>query len=115
MNIDSGNCYYRISSIFRMPVLEIDLDETAVNNIKREVEFSSMKRENPDHVRKGSSGGWVQILTDIQKKQAERIAGPMLSLLNYSIRDDKINNFEPFLPVKLQSSEINKAIAQACT
>lgn len=91
--------------------LDIKLDEKAIDHIKREVDFTTMKTENPDHVRRGRSGEWAQLFTDEQKRQVVSIAGPMLKLLNYLVGEDQVNSLLPCLPAQLSSNQIEKAIA----
>lgn len=93
--------------------LDIELSEEAIAAIKRDVEFNTMKRENPHHVRKGRSGRWREVLTDAQKQRAARIAGPMLEILNYPVYESQTDQSLPCLPTQLDSSQIEKAIAHA--
>lgn len=55
-------------------------DKEAINE---EVSFSSLKANNPKHLNKGKSGYWREKLTEVQKEQAEIIAGPLLRYLGY--------------------------------
>lgn len=91
--------------------LGIELDEEARGHIKSEVDFATMKMENPDHVREGGSGGWAQLLTNAQKRQALQIARRMLELLHYPIDEDQIYNTLPCLPRQLTSSQVEEATA----
>ncbi len=94
--------------------LGIELDKEVIEHIKSEVDLMCMKSENPHHVRKGKSGEWINALTDAQKNQVIRIAGPMFEILNYPIYDKSINDgVLPCMPVKLTSGQIEKAIAHA--
>lgn len=89
--------------------LGIELDAQALKQIKDEVTFSSMKKQSPNHLRKGKSSQWKQKFTASQKERAEKIAGPMLALLNYPISDT--NNGLPYLPTELTKEKIEAAIA----
>jgi aryl sulfotransferase len=53
--------------------------------IKEAVSFSTMHEEKPDHVNKGQAGQWLSVLTDDQNNAINRVAGPMLALLGYSL------------------------------
>jgi aryl sulfotransferase len=53
--------------------------------IKEAVSFSTMHEEKPDHVNKGQAGQWLNVLTDDQINAINRVAGPMLALLGYSL------------------------------
>ncbi|MGB3508667.1 MAG: sulfotransferase domain-containing protein [Microcoleaceae cyanobacterium] len=79
--------------------LGIELDEKAIDEIKEKVSLSSMKKESPNHIRKGKLGQWVDILTDAQKEEALQIATPLLKLLNYPL-NNHIDTL-PELPEKL--------------
>lgn len=89
--------------------LGIDLDQNAIDQIKNEVAFSTMKQKSPSHLRKGKTGEWRQGLTGAQKRQVEQIAGPMLALLNYPVSeaDDSL----PYLPPELSHDGLKRAIA----
>ncbi|CAN5848770.1 hypothetical protein BH24BAC1_BH24BAC1_37540 [soil metagenome] len=45
--------------------------------------FSTLKSKNPKHLRKGTSGYWMEQLTEEQVERAEIIAGPLLGHLHY--------------------------------
>ena len=47
--------------------LEVDLDEKARGEIKEKVSVNNMKKDSPNHIRKGKSGQWLDIYTDAQK------------------------------------------------
>ncbi|HET59546.1 MAG TPA: hypothetical protein ENN32_04185 [Chloroflexi bacterium] len=53
--------------------------------IKDAVSFSTMHAEKPDHVNKGQAGQWLNVLNDDQINAINRVAGPMLALLGYSL------------------------------
>ncbi|WP_210407398.1 hypothetical protein, partial [Hydrocoleum sp. CS-953] len=61
--------------------------------------FNSMKKESPNHIRKGKLGQWVDILTDVQKEEVLEMATPLLKLLNYPV-NSQIDTL-PELPEKL--------------
>ncbi len=63
--------------------LEVDLDPGQCERIIEATSFESMKREHPDHLRRGTGGQWREVLTPKQKDTALRIAGPLLDLLGY--------------------------------
>ncbi len=93
--------------------LEINLDDSAVQQIKKDVNFSTMKSENPMHVRKGRSGGWMLGLNKSQKTQADNILSPMLELLGYPSTENQIGNSLPNIPDHLKSINIKNAITYA--
>lgn len=92
--------------------LDIDLNDEAVERIKHEVDFATMKNENPRHVRKGKAYQWVHALTRAQKKQAARIAGSMLKILNYPVSEYQTGSM-PCVPTHLTSRQIDKAVGRA--
>ncbi|MEM1168086.1 MAG: sulfotransferase domain-containing protein [Cyanobacteria bacterium P01_H01_bin.35] len=79
--------------------LEIDLDDQAKGKIKEKVSLNSMKKESPNHIRKGKLGQWVDIFADVQKEEVLEIATPLLQLLNYPV-NSQIDTL-PELPEKL--------------
>ena len=94
--------------------LGIELNKEAFEAIKREVGFETMKSENPDHVREGRSGGWLEVLSNEQKKRAIRASGRgILELLNYPIDEDQVGVSLPRLPDRLSDRELEKAIRQS--
>lgn len=52
--------------------------------LEKSVSFSTLKKKNPKHLKKGALGYWKDQLTDYQISRAEIIAGPLLEYLNYS-------------------------------
>jgi aryl sulfotransferase len=64
--------------------LDLYLDESRKKQIENEVAFSSMKKENPKHLKKGQSGYWMDYLTEEQIEKAEIIAGPLIRFLRYT-------------------------------
>jgi aryl sulfotransferase len=79
--------------------LGLALSDQDTQKIKDAVSFSTMHQEKPDHVNKGQSGQWLQTLTDDQVSAINRVAGPMLSLLGYSI-----TGTQPQLPKLIQGA-----------
>lgn len=69
--------------------LEINFDASVIEQIRADVAFKTMKDQNPHHVRQGQSGQWAQVLTPTQQERAAAIAGPLLTLLNYSLSADQ--------------------------
>lgn len=90
--------------------LNIQLGENDKKAIKEEVSFSSMQREYSDHLRKGTYGQWLQILTTKQKKEILRITGPLIQLLNYSTNR---KGGLPAVPKEINDKEIGKMISRS--
>jgi aryl sulfotransferase len=96
--------------------LAIDLPERAIDSIREEVSFGTMHSKDPDHVRKGRSGQWVEVLSEGQKQHALHVAGGMLELLGYPATDEfqASNPGElPRLPHGIDPQRLERAIAQA--
>ncbi|WP_187264144.1 sulfotransferase domain-containing protein [Pontibacter beigongshangensis] len=60
----------------------------ALNQAEREqlevaMQFDTLKKENPKHLKKGTSGYWMDQLTPAQIEKAEVIAGPLIRFLGY--------------------------------
>lgn len=91
--------------------LNIQLDDGAVARIQHNVAFSTMKKANPDHVKKGQAYGWVKTLAPDQKQRALRIAGPMLEYLGYPLQDGDAVSSIPEIPTTLDKTEIRKLVA----
>lgn len=69
---------------FLLDYLEIDLNTDQRKNIENAVHFSTLKRNNPKHLKRGEAGYWKNQLTDEQKEKAEMIVGPLMDFLQYS-------------------------------
>lgn len=69
--------------------LGIELSEEEKMFIEKEVHFSSLKKHNPKHLKKGGSGYWKEILSKEQKEMALDIAGPLINFLNYPVSDEQ--------------------------
>jgi aryl sulfotransferase len=63
--------------------LELDLPDDVRRRIKEEVDFSTMKKKNGDHLKKRHYGSWEDVLTPEQKKMAEEINRHLLHLMQY--------------------------------
>lgn len=63
--------------------LKIDLSPADREALEEAVSFKTLKKKNPDHLKKGRSGYWRDVLTDEQADRAAAIAGPLVSLLGY--------------------------------
>ncbi|NEO79901.1 sulfotransferase domain-containing protein [Moorena sp. SIO4G3] len=80
--------------------LEIELDSDSIARIKEQVDFTSMKKDSPDHVREGGFYKWKNVLSNEQKEKCWQIAQPLLSLLNYPLGDHDLDKL-PRIPVEL--------------
>jgi len=63
--------------------LELDLEKYFKEELEKEVSFSNMKKQNPKHLKTGTSGYWKSSLNNEQIEKAEVIAGPLLQFLHY--------------------------------
>ena len=64
--------------------LKIDLSESDRNTLESASSFSNLKKQNPKHLSKGTSGYWVDTLTKDQIEKSELIAGPLIRYLKYT-------------------------------
>lgn len=64
--------------------LGVELSLRDREEIARNVDFSSMKRENPEHLRKGETGEWEKHFSNSQTKRAHSIIEPLVSHLGYN-------------------------------
>lgn len=51
--------------------------------------FSTLKKKNPKHLKKGQSGYWMDQLTQEQVQKADTIAGPLIRFLGYPTATDQ--------------------------
>jgi len=70
--------------------LEVDLEDDQKEEIEKEVSFSNMKKQNPKHLKTGTSGHWKSFLSDEQIENAEIIAGPLMQFLGYRSGSSRI-------------------------
>jgi aryl sulfotransferase len=92
--------------------LGIHLPAEAIVDVKESTRFDNMKKQNPHHLRKGESGGWVSVLTAAQVRQVARIAGPMMEILGYPVVDD-LRDTLPGLPAQVDRDQVRRAVASA--
>ena len=95
------NCFDREFANL-LAYLDIELDQNAKTYIKDRVDFSSMKTDNPNHLRKGCSGQWGDILSDGEKKMVLDEAASLLKLLNYPFNERE--NKLPEIPANLDET-----------
>ena len=98
--------------------LNIDLSRQAIKAIKTAVDFSTMQVQNPDHLRKGKSGGWKKVMLPVQIKKVETRAGLLLEMLNYPLHntantDTTTLDGLPTLPTSLDIPALEKAMIKA--
>lgn len=65
--------------------LEISLSDSEKAELEEAVSFKTLRKKNPKHLKKGTSGYWMEQLTDEQFRLADLIAGPLLRYLNYPL------------------------------
>lgn len=98
--------------------LEINVSPQVLDTLKDEVSFSTMKEQNPNHLRKGEYGEWRDVLSKNQVRLTSRIAGPMLKFLNYPLgrkeeSSDQMSLNLPSLPAHFDKKTVNKILAHA--
>lgn len=82
--------------------LEIELPPKSKNKIQENVTFTSMKKDNLNHLRKGSSKQWLEVLNEKQKDTVLQMATPLLRLLNYPLNNQV--NTVPDVPVNIEDA-----------
>ncbi len=92
--------------------LEISLTSVAWAKLKADTAFAAMKAQDEGHVRQGEAGGWRDSLSRAQQRQAAQIAGPLLTLLNYSLdaRHPIDTDHLPSLPFDLRPEAVQRAM-----
>lgn len=63
--------------------LQVELNSEERRHLEEAVSFSTLKKKNPKHLKKGTSRYWEEQLTTDQKETAEALAGPLLKYLGY--------------------------------
>jgi aryl sulfotransferase len=94
--------------------LGFTLPPAALAEVRENSRFESMKKQNPHHLRKGESGGWVRELTTDQARWVVKIAGPMMALTAY--RAEPPGPGDQILPEitdRLSRDQIQQAISAA--
>lgn len=66
--------------------LDLNLAETERTALEEAVSFSTLKKNNPKHLKKGTSGYWMDQLSDEHMEKAERMSGPLLRYLGYPLK-----------------------------
>jgi hypothetical protein len=89
--------------------LEIALSGDDISAIKEKVDFDIMKIANPHHLYKGNSFYWPELLSDTQFHQVNKIAGPLLKLINYRV-DENPQSGLPELDPSIKREELVEAI-----
>ena len=89
--------------------LGVTLDAEDLYRIQIAVNADTLKQKNPQHVRKGRFGQWKEQLSPKQKKAALKMAGPLLSLLHYPLKND--DNRLPHLPKDINITELERIMA----
>ena len=92
--------------------LGVKLSAEAFSQVKESARFENMKKQNPHHLRKGESGGWVNVLTPAQARQVEKIAGPMMEILRYPLMMSAGDGL-PGMPTLIDQGQVRRAMAAA--
>lgn len=92
--------------------LGLNLSTIQFNAVKQRVTHLEMQKINPNHVLKGQSCQWVEILSPSQNQRVLRIAGQLLEMLNYPlIPSEEVTHKLPKLHKSLDATRIRKAVA----
>ncbi len=78
--------------------LGIRLTPAQREQLEKLVSFARMKRNNPDHLKKGEAGYWMDQLSDNRIDKAEVIAGPLIRYLGYPAGKHEAMRFAKKLP-----------------
>lgn len=68
-----------------MDYLGLRLPEEEKADLEKALSFETLKKTNPNHLRKGKAGDWLDVLTEEQVARAETLAGPLMDFLNYGL------------------------------
>ena len=78
--------------------LEVELSQSQRDELQEAMSFATLKSKNPKHLKKGTSGYWMDQLTDEQIEKADVIAGPLIRYLRYPEQKGQPMTFSPDLP-----------------
>lgn len=92
--------------------LEVDFCEKQKKDLEMAVSFTTLKKENPKHLKKGASGYWMDHLTDEQIDKATIIAGPLIRYLHYPIKRNQPVSFSP-VPAHQDFAQLKQEILQS--
>ena len=71
--------------------LQLELSASEKESLENAVSFRRLKEKNPKHLKNGTSGYWMDQLSQAQIEKAEMIAGPLIAFLGYPKRDHKMS------------------------
>jgi aryl sulfotransferase len=63
----------------------LGLGDAALDAVAASMRVDAMRQKNPQHVRKGGSGGFRELLTSAQQERALALAGPTMRELGYEV------------------------------
>lgn len=89
--------------------LKISLTPEEKDQISKEVRFSSMKEDNPGHLKKGKSGKWMEQFTSEEKKTALEITGPLMAIFGYPLSSEEAENL-PSTPENIPQNELEELL-----
>ncbi|WP_224999138.1 sulfotransferase domain-containing protein [Cesiribacter sp. SM1] len=75
--------------------LELELSQAKRQELESAVSFSTLKKQNPKHLKKGTAGYWLEGLTDEQVEKADTITGPLLQHLGYPRQRSQHLHYSP--------------------
>lgn len=94
--------------------LGMDLTPEQIHQVEEATSVQAMKGANPDHVRKGETGGWKKTLTPSQRQRARFSIAPILELLGYPLTPGKVDvAIQPFVPSGLTLSQLRTALRKS--
>ena len=73
--------------------LELELSVSEKEALEQNVSFQELKKKNPKHLKKGTSGYWMEQLSEEQIEKADMIAGPLINFLGYPDQRDQKMTF----------------------
>jgi len=91
--------------------LGLELTPEQIGRIAQATSVKTMQSANPEHVRKGKTGGWISTLSPKQQRRARLSAGPMLRLLNYPVTADEFNAIQlPEIPADFSTGKLSRVV-----
>lgn len=85
--------------------LKFELHDEEKKSVANEVDFSSMKQENPWHLNKGKSRKWIEQLTIDKIEKASIKAGPLMRIFGYPLTPGEGDKL-PSMPQDIPGQEL---------
>lgn len=69
--------------------LDVTLDTETIQSIYEKTHFTTLKQQDPSHVRQGKAYKWVSQFNDVQKTDVAETVGDFLTTIGYPVKDSE--------------------------